>query len=86
MINTVEERQARDELRDVLENTTYLLRSIEYAIMSTKNGDDRHYFAKIYEEVVKARKHLRTAEQIIDESIAYWIQYLGIDLSAEDDE
>ena len=84
MIDTTEELQAREALRDTMEKTTCLLRAIEYAILSTNSGDDRMVYKEIYDEVVKCRKHLRLAEQILDESVACWIHYLGLPITVEE--
>lgn len=77
MLTTLEEWEARNELSKVLEQTEYLMKAIEYAILSTDSGDNKKVYDEIYCDVIEARTYLRIAQSNLEDMAATAIQYLG---------
>ena len=77
MLTTLEEWEARNELSKVLEQTEYLMKAIEYAILSTDSGDNKKVYHEIYGDVIEARTYLRIAQSNLEDMAATAIQYLG---------
>ena len=76
-----EEEQAREDLKELLEQTSYFLQNIEDVVKTTDDESSMLMWAEVYQATVQVRTALRKAEQEIEKRYAMDLQHLWMDVT-----